>query len=433
MREDVEPVVERLRSARYLPWLRVLDEANLDTPVEQEAEPETVIGPYQWLINRVGDGLKLTQAGYLPPAVVTETLTALGWTLDWYGKNNREEHSAPLRELRESAQRYGLLRKNRGQLLVTKLGRRLADDPVGLWWHLADHLPEGRSDPERQAGVLYLLTVAAGRTRDDNLLAEGMSILGWVVRDTYDLDPDAAFYAAIDTWRRFVHLDLLPERRGLVERPPSPQARTLARAALLGRQAMSTASGSAPVRSSAEPAVRLTVTLRDVQPPVWRRLVVPASLTLRELHAVIRTAMGWEGHHLHLFDVAGVRYGDVEDFEEPTGDEQAFTVGQVAEVTREFRYDYDFGDGWTHDVRVEQVLDGAGTPRLIGGARACPPEDCGGPWGYEHLLEVLADPRHEEHEHLLGWVGGAFDPEAFDLARTNADIELVDRVTRRPR
>lgn len=196
MRDDVEPIVDRLTNARHLQWLRVVDEAGLERAPEQEADPESVVGPYQWLIGRVGDGLRVTQAGYLPPAFVVEALDALGWRNDWYGKNNREEHARPLLELRESAQRYGLLRKNRGQLLVTKLGHRLVDDPVGLWWHLADHLPEGRSEPERQAGVLYLLTVAAGRTQDKALLAEGMSVLGWVQSEDYrTLDPDSAFLA----------------------------------------------------------------------------------------------------------------------------------------------------------------------------------------------------------------------------------------------
>jgi hypothetical protein len=101
-------------------------------------------------------------------------------------------------------------------------------------------------------------------------------------------------------------------------------------------------------------------------------------------------------------------------------------------VLNEFNYEYDFGDSWHLDVRIEQVISsiGSGTPRLIGGARACPPEDCGGLWGYEHLLEVLADPSDEEHEEMLEWVGGAFDPEAFDLETTNVALELYDRHTR---
>lgn len=191
-----------------------------------------------------------------------------------------------------------------------------------------------------------------------------------------------------------------------------------------------------PSRRTSEQAVQLLVALREVEPLIWRRLVVPASMTLRELHAVIQTAMGWQDYHLHLFDVDGVVYGDVEEIEgRPLGDEESFTVGQAAAATSQISYEYDFGDRWEHDIHVEQVVPsvGTGTPYLLGGARACPPEDCGGPWGYEHLLEVLADPGHAEHEHLAGWAGGEFDPEAFDAAATNANLELYDRHTRQRR
>ena len=279
----------------------------------------------------------MTQAGYLPPAIVSAAMRELGWTEQWYGAANREIHAAPVLELRESAQRFGLVRKNRGQVLVTKLGRRLVDDPDGLWWHLAGHLPDARSEPERHAGVLYLLTVAAGRPLDRTLLAEGMSILGWVQSDAREsLSESAAFGAARDTWAFFHRLGLLPKGlRWDDEVPPAASARTLARAALLGR-------GGAPVvhhvpREGAEQAVQLFVRLRDIEAPIWRRVVVPASMTLHELHAVIQTAMGWDDYHLHLFDVDGVLYGDVEDFEGGLGDEDEFTVGEAAAATSEFR------------------------------------------------------------------------------------------------
>lgn len=142
--------------------------------------------------------------------------------------------------------------------------------------------------------------------------------------------------------------------------------------------------------------------------------------------------MGWQDYHLHLFDVGGVLYGDVEDFPGEIGDEDTFTVGEAAAVARTWRYQYDFGDGWDHDIRVGQRLAavGPGTPHCVDGARACPPEDCGGAPGYEHLLAVLADPSDPEHAELLEWVGGEFDPDAFDLAATNELLELYDRHTR---
>jgi Plasmid pRiA4b ORF-3-like protein len=440
MRTEMETIVERLHHARSLPWLRVIDDADLDRSAEQAEMADVAVAPYRWLLKRVGSGVRLTQAGYMPPALVSEAMVALGWQDEWIGKHNREDQTLPILELRESAQRFGLLRKNRGQLLVTKAGRDLVADPIGLWWHLAQRLPDARSEPERHAGMLYLLTVAAGRALDDALLAEGMAILGWAERGTHQpLGPSSAFAAARDTWAMFRRLGLLGRRLrwDAPEPPPTPQARTLARAALLGRTGTTAMKAeSRPARRIAEQVFQLIVTLRDIEPPIWRRLVVPASLTLRELHAVIQTAMGWKDYHLHMFDIDGVRYGDVEEIEgNPLGDEDSVTVGQAVAGVPEFSYEYDFGDSWTHDIRIEQIVAsvGSGTPHLIGGARACPPEDCGGPSWYQELLKALADPGHEEHEHLLSWVGGCFDSEAFDLTATNANLELYDRHTRQRR
>jgi hypothetical protein len=127
-------------------------------------------------------------------------------------------------------------------------------------------------------------------------------------------------------------------------------------------------------------AVELTLVRRDTKPAVWRRIVVPTSLTLRQLHAVLQTAKGWEDYYLHLFDLRGVLYGDVEEFQGEIGDEESFTVGDTAAVAGTWRYQYDFGDGWDHDIRVGQRLAsvGLGKPHCVDGARACPPEDCGG-------------------------------------------------------
>jgi hypothetical protein len=175
-------------------------------------------------------------------------------------------------------------------------------------------------------------------------------------------------------------------------------------------------------------AVRLKITLRGVRPPVWRRVVVPASFTLAELHSVLQTAMGWTDSHLHSFDVGGVLYGDVEELEGKVGNETRTRLSSVARRVSKFRYEYDFGDAWEHDVLIEDVQPDAAAaePFCTAGRRACPPEDCGGPWGYEHLLEVLADPEHEEHAHLSEWIGGPFDPQEFDVAETNDQLRGID-------
>ena len=443
MNSEIADVVERLRDRRSVPWLRVLDAARLDEPADEEPDPRTVVDPYAWFLGRLGEGVRLTQAGYLPPALVSEVMTTLGWSEDWIGKQNREDQTLPVFELREAVQRLGLVRKDRGQLLVTKLGRRLADDPLRLWWRLAEGLPMGRGKPEREAGILYLVTVAAGRPPEDAVLADGMSILGWAEGPGEPVSPIGAFMAAGDTWSVFRRLSLLPVAAPGDNGPGSPRdaAIRLARAALLGPAGSSPAqptrdSVGGPSARAGQPMVQLRVALRDVEPAVWRRLMVPASLTLRELHAVIQIGLGWQDYHLHLFDVAGVLYGDVQEVDaDSVGDEEVFTVGAAADTVREFGYEYDFGDSWNHVVEIEQTLAGVGadTPHLLDGARACPPEDCGGPWGYQHLLEAPADPSDPEHTDLKDWLDGEFDAEAFDLAGTNELLELYDRQTRQRR
>jgi hypothetical protein len=159
--------------------------------------------------------------------------TSLSWLESLYGKGNRENYS-PLLALRESAQRFGLLRKNRRALMVTKLGRALVDDPGELWWHLASRLPDGRSKPERDGGPLYVLTVAAGRPRDDMLVAEGMALLGWVDHDSLGaVDAMSAFLAERETWSVFRRLGLIPDLSFSTgpEPPPTQAAVRLARAA----------------------------------------------------------------------------------------------------------------------------------------------------------------------------------------------------------
>ncbi|MHB8189102.1 MAG: plasmid pRiA4b ORF-3 family protein [Ferrimicrobium sp.] len=171
---------------------------------------------------------------------------------------------------------------------------------------------------------------------------------------------------------------------------------------------------------------QLKVSLRDIRPPIWRRIQVPSDISLGELHHVLQAAMGWDGGHLHMFSIAGKTYSDdrVEDpWGERQNDEDRTRLDKVAPLGARLRYDYDFGDDWRHDIVVEKILDSepaVAYPRCLTGRRACPPEDCGGPWRYAYLLAAIADTNGTEDEELLQWVGGDFDPEAFDPAAVNA-------------
>jgi hypothetical protein len=172
--------------------------------------------------------------------------------------------------------------------------------------------------------------------------------------------------------------------------------------------------------------------LLDVEPMIWRRLEVPAKITLPGLHQAIQVAMGWEDCHLHQFQVGDRQYEIPDpDSREGSGkslDERRVRLDSiVSKVGTEIRYLYDFGDGWEHLLRLEATLPaspGARYPRCLAGARSGPPEDVGGPFGYEEYLQALADPDHEQHQELLEW-RGPFSPEVFDLEEIN--LELAEK------
>jgi Plasmid pRiA4b ORF-3-like protein len=184
----------------------------------------------------------------------------------------------------------------------------------------------------------------------------------------------------------------------------------------------------------AKPLYRLLVELVEVKPVVWRRVELAGDAKLPLVSRVLLTSMGWQDYHLHLFGVGKVRYGVPNpDFPDDTRNERNVTLARIApNVKDRFWFDYDFGDGWRHRVTVEAIEETADVefPRCIAGARACPPEDCGGPPGYAELLEVLADPRREEHQSMREWAGPDFDPGVFDRDATNARLRRLTRSKR---
>jgi len=176
---------------------------------------------------------------------------------------------------------------------------------------------------------------------------------------------------------------------------------------------------------------QLKVTLNDINPAIWRRLQVPGDTTLNGLHKAIQTVMGWSDSHLHRFVAGGVEYGlpESEDgriWDDGTRDETAAKLCEVAPSEKDkFEYEYDFSDGWMHEIAVEKILAGKKSDRgvrCLAGERACPPEDCGGPWGYEQTVEALRDSKHPDHEEMVGLIGADFDPEAFDVDAVNTAL-----------
>ena len=185
-------------------------------------------------------------------------------------------------------------------------------------------------------------------------------------------------------------------------------------------------------------AIQLRVTLLDIEPAIWRQLVVPIDTTLAELHRILQAAFGWKDCHLHHFDVGGLHYGDAHFFDAENGPDEPRTFEAADVRLRDFHmgfdggpvieYVYDFGDNWVHAVVLEKELVLTPAPKTAtctGGARSCPPEDVGGPPGYFEFLRVLLRPEPDEideQKHLKRWSGGKFDPERFDPAQTDKAV-----------
>ncbi|HEY3842077.1 MAG TPA: plasmid pRiA4b ORF-3 family protein [Acidimicrobiales bacterium] len=177
---------------------------------------------------------------------------------------------------------------------------------------------------------------------------------------------------------------------------------------------------------------QLRIELDEVDPAVWRRLLIPGQVKLAKLHLMLQAAMGWSDSHLHAFAIGELRFGlqadDFEDYDEDEIDEASLTVKSALASADHFTYEYDFGDGWEHRITVEATLPEPAPMKFavcLEGQNACPPDDVGGPGGYENFLAALADPGHAEHQDYKRWIGGAFDPAEFDLGLVNILLQAI--------
>lgn len=189
------------------------------------------------------------------------------------------------------------------------------------------------------------------------------------------------------------------------------------------------------------PIYQLKIVLRDIHPPILRILQIKGNANLGKLHDSIQGAMGWRDCHLHEFRIKGKRYRPEEqmydDIDSPDMyDERNYRLNKLLQEGDMFEYTYDFGDCWEHDIIVEKILppeEGIHYPVCIYGERSCPPEDCGGPNGYEELLEILKNPKHKEYEHYLAWVGADFHPEKYDAKKTEWLLRNIKSNLREPK
>jgi len=174
---------------------------------------------------------------------------------------------------------------------------------------------------------------------------------------------------------------------------------------------------------------QIQIALKNFKPKIWRRILVPSDVSLSDFHKIIQTTMGWTNTHLHQFYKNGKRYMEQmeEDYMWDDRNQFDYIAMQLSDLLRyekeKISYEYDFGDGWNHEIVLEKILpfdDKEEYPVCIKGKMNCPLEDCGGVWGYADLLEVLKNPKHKEYEKLVDWIGDEhFDPEHFDKDEVN--------------
>jgi len=178
----------------------------------------------------------------------------------------------------------------------------------------------------------------------------------------------------------------------------------------------------------------LKVTLIGSNPPIWRRFQIRDCVTLGDLHYAIQIVMGWTDDHLHEFRIGRKRFAAILDddyFQESLNDEEEVELRDVLKRKgTKFQYIYDFGDGWMHQVVVEERSEpqpGGRYPVCMDGEGSCPPEDCGGMGGYYNMLEILEDPEHEEYTTYREWLSEDFDPDDFDIDKANKELERMDQ------
>lgn len=173
---------------------------------------------------------------------------------------------------------------------------------------------------------------------------------------------------------------------------------------------------------------QVQIALKGFKPKIWRRLLIPSDLLLSDFHKIIQTSMGWTNSHLHQFIKNRTFYTErmLDDDYWDEMDNIDYKFIRISDLLKKEKgritYEYDFGDGWEHNIILEKILpvdSNVNYPVCVKGKMNCPPEDCGGVWGYANMLEILEQPKHEEYESFIEWLGDEFDPEYFEMEEIN--------------
>lgn len=415
----------------------------MDEPAEQSEALRRLRALTEW----AGDGRPLTRTGRIKLADARALVSLLdtGDTIDpaigdRVFKTQSSQELPGLMLVVDWARAVRLVRVVKGRIAAVRKNRPLLRRPLELWdraFEAFGSLGETLCYPDTPLSVEFEPAMNA--------------LLSWLYGGPLRLDVACAVSWETATAPFVINRAPAPVQEMWERSSEADTVRALQALALLGAVELTgtepgstvrlTELGARGVRTRlgeagpGDPVYQITVTLLDVaNPPVWRRLVVSAGITLNRLHAIIQAAMGWEDYHLHVFEAGGQRYGVADPELEFSDERQCGLADLVVGEGAKIEYTYDFGDSWDHELLVERVLaagDGDRYPRCLDGEGACPPEDCGGPGGYERLQEILADPRDPEHERMLSWLGiddpAEFDPARFDLAATDDALRRLSR------
>jgi hypothetical protein len=396
-------------------------------------------------VDWVGTGRKLTQTGRITVTDARMLVAALGTddvidpTIgDRVYRTTSSQEMLHLTLVVEWTKAARLVRKTGNRLVPVKKNQPLLDDPPALWLALFTvfdrlgeaFLPSGFAESLlRQEFTTGIHAIMASLYRADGAVATAsLHATAWdVVTAPYVLDHATEF--------QLTHL------HGVNDRDTERALAVLRRlgAVTIEDEAVElTDLGRSGMRrlldepEPGDPVYQVKITLLGVEnPPVWRRVLVPAAIRLDRLHEVIQATMGWQNYHLHAF-IDGQTYYGVPDPELSFRDEHTTKLNDLAAPDGRLLYNYDFGDDWDHEILIEKAAvaeSGARYPRCLAGQAACPPEDVGGWPGYARLIDILTDPGHAEHQDMLDWFGldsrGQFDPERFDPDEANQRLATV--------
>ncbi len=424
----------------------------MQTPSEEslaataaEAEP---LRRLQAFASWVGAGRKLTQTGRITLADARELVGLLGTgdvidpkIGDRVFRTSSSEELRGITTVAEWAKASGLVRRTGGKLVPVRKHAGVLGRPLELWARMFEAFPrlgaalcvsgwgESLLRDDFEDGIGAVLEAMARRGGALGL-AEACALAWETVAPRYVLDDITD--QQLTTVRQLTDRDVRHALEVLGQLDavcPSVNGKSVELTELALWAWRRRLGAPAP----GDPVYQLKITLAEVaDPPVWRRLLVPAAMGLDRLHQVIQAVMGWQDYHLHVFSDGQTEYG-VPDPELEFRDERAATLGGLLPHEGSLaRYTYDFGDDWEHEIVLEKEVaaePSVAYPVCVAGVGACPPEDCGGAWGYEHLREVLADPSSEEHQDMLAWLGldeaTEFDPHRFDKDQANRALAAV--------